>query len=426
MDRGIRIMLLFFRTLKARLAIALLIFLPLGALATDGNPTLSLRGFGTFAASGTDTNQIAFRRDSTQANGVTRSWGIKPDSRLGLQLDVNFDATWHAAVQWVARDHAGDFLEQNLDWAFLRWRPRDDLDLRIGRLGFDVFMLSDYRNVGYAYPWIRPPHEFYAGLLPYHFDGADISQKLTLGNGLLTLKGFGGYASYSVPGLPNVADLGSLVAGGSLAYERGNWRARLGYGYAKTKTELPLQKTLYDALGNPQVNALWPGASALAREIRILDTAVQFSSVGLAYDDGTWLAQIEGSYIDSQVRSYPSVISGYLSLGRRLGKVTLYSLLGMSRSLQSTRAIPPLLVATPELQELRSSVGYLLNHNEVDEQSVSVGVRWDLYDNIALKAQWDHFWLGQNGTQLWVEPSLLSDPTPSTVNVWSLGVDFVF
>jgi hypothetical protein len=100
-------------------------------------------------------------------------------------------------VQWVARNHAGAFFEQNLEWAYLRWRPWNDLDLRVGRLGLDVFLLSDYRNVGYAYPWMRPPQEFYAPLFPYHLDGADIAQRFHLGEGFLTLKS-------SVPQLPTL------------------------------------------------------------------------------------------------------------------------------------------------------------------------------------------------------------------------------
>jgi hypothetical protein len=81
-------------------------------------------------------------------------------------------------------------------------------------------------------------------------------------------------------------------------------------------------------------------------------------------------------------------------------------------------------VPAPALIGYRNFVDGLLNKNGVDEKSVSLGLRWDIYENIALKAQWSHYWLGQNGTQLWLEPP--SGPTPAEVNVWSLGVDFVF
>ncbi|BBL76014.1 porin [Methylomagnum ishizawai] len=408
-------------TWKPGLAAALL---ALPAATSADTPTWSFKGFGTLGVSGTDTDLIQFRRDTTQGNGVTRTWGVDPDSRLGLQLDVDFGPSWRAGVQWVARNHAGQFIEQNLDWAFLRWSPEENLDLRFGRLGFDVFMLSDYRNVGYAYPWMRPPHEFYASLPTYHFDGMDLSRKIPLGGGHLTAKSFVGYASYTVPSFLFDLDLGAVIVGGSLGYERGNWRARLGYNYAKTKTDLPIQP-LYAALDNPWVNVVWPGANTYPGKIAPMNKDLHYFSAGLAYDDGGWLAQLEASYTDSQVVSFPSVASGYLSLGRRAGPVTVYTLLGISETLHSATALPRPWLATPEVDLLWRTVDSLINANGVDEKSVSLGLRWDVYENIDLKAQWSHYWLGRNGAQLWVEPAL-SAPTPGQVDVWSLGVDFVF
>lgn len=407
------------------LLLTVLLFASTSATPAEQNtPSLTIKGFGTAGISGTDTDRLKFRRNTSEDTGVDRSAGFDIDSRLGLQLDAEFSESWHAAVQWVARSHPGDFVEQNLDWAFLRWRPQPDLDLRLGRLGFDVFLLSDYRNVGYAYPWIRPPHEFYAGLPIYHFDGADIAKKFSVGDGYLTLKSFGGYAFYQVPtAFSQIFDAESVLAGGSLAYEQGSWRARIGYVYTENISALPLQP-LVAAVNDPLVRSLWPGGASVVNSLSVNDKAVQFSSIGLAYDDGVWLAQLEGAYIDSEVASYPSVANGYLSLGRRFDSLTVYSLLGIAESLHARVDVPQPLVPAPALIGYRNFVDGLLNKNGVDEKSVSLGLRWDIYENIALKAQWSHYWLGQNGTQLWLEPP--SGPTPAEVNVWSLGVDFVF
>lgn len=102
------------------------------ALAKDSYPDFTIKGFGTMGASGTDTDRLAFRSDIKQTPGVTKSWGFDTDTRMGLQVDADINKSWHAMTQWVARNATGDFLEQNLDWAFLRWRPRDDLDIRAG------------------------------------------------------------------------------------------------------------------------------------------------------------------------------------------------------------------------------------------------------------------------------------------------------
>lgn len=408
------------------LTAAFLLVGTMAAFAKDTYPNFTVKGFGTLGAGGTDTDRLGFRRNIKQTPGATDNWGYAIDSRLGLQLDVDINESWHAAAQWVARNNTGDFFEQNLDWFFLRWRPVDDLDIRVGRLGFDVFMLSEYRNVGYAYLWMRPPHEFYAGLPVDHFDGADIAKKFEVGDGTLTIKAFGGYSFFQVPttGSSKSAEQGLTVAGGKLAYEYGNWNARIGYNYSLNNNELAPLQPLLDALNSAPVNAVWPGAQSLVQQISSKNKAVHFSSIGLAYDDGLWLAQMEASYIHSDVGTYPSVASGYFSAGRHFGKVTLYSLFGISESLNSRVELSNPLFPVPAVVELRNAADQVLNNNGVDEKSVSLGLRWDVSEHIDLKTQLSHYWLGNNGAALWLKPA--SGPIPDTVNVWSVGMDFVF
>jgi hypothetical protein len=389
----------------------------------------SFKAFGTLGAVGTDTDQLGFRRDYTQDTAATRDWSVAIDSRLGLQIDADYGNTLHAAVQFVARNHAGAFVEQNLEWAYLRWRPRDDLDLRIGRLGLDVFLLSDYRNVGYAFPWIRPPEEFYFPLFPYHFDGADIAQRFGLGEGFLTVKGFAGYNLTDVlPSYSPVFGLETLMFGGSLAFESGDWRTRLGYAQLRALNDtlqVPTLRTLFNTLQNPLINALWPGAAALGNDFSIQGRQIQYTSVGLAYDDGLWPIQAEAAYIHSEANQLPGMANAYLSVGRRFGAVTLYSLFGIAESLHAHADVPEPLVPAPDLVSLRNYVDGLLNGNHMDQKSLSVGLRYDVYENIAVKAQWGHFWLGNGSTLFWLDPTV-SSPGAIEVNVWSFGVDFVF
>ena len=191
--------------------------------------SVSIKGFGSLSIVGTDTNTIGFYRDRSQAHNIKDSWGVTPDSRLGLQLDVNFNQTLQMTLQWVTRDHAGDFFEQNLEWAFLRWHPLSDLDIRVGCLGTDVFLSSDYRNLSYSYPWMRPPYEFYGTIPIYHYDGFDTAKRYTINNGYLTLKMFAGYSTNQLISNPGNAlfDFNAPVAGGNLTYEYNNWRTKL-------------------------------------------------------------------------------------------------------------------------------------------------------------------------------------------------------
>jgi hypothetical protein len=129
--------------------------------AGDQYPGWSVSGFGSFGYVGTDTNSLGFIRNRTQTKSATKSGkgggGVTTGSRLAIQLDINFNESWRTTVQWIARDHAGDFFEQNLELAFIGWRPTYDLDIRAGCLALDTFLISDHRNVGFSYPWKHPP-----------------------------------------------------------------------------------------------------------------------------------------------------------------------------------------------------------------------------------------------------------------------------
>jgi hypothetical protein len=394
-----------------------------GAMAAGTDTRVSLKGFGSFGATRTDTNNIAFRRDITQSEGATKSWRIDTDSRLGLQVDFDATDTVHLGVQWVARSHAGNFAEQNLDWAYLRWRPRPDIDVRIGRLGFDTFALSDFRNVGYTYPWIRPPHEFYAPLAPYHFDGADIKGRFSWANGVLTLKANAGHSFLQVPDEDsNVTDASLVVAGSTLTYERDPWQARLGYQYSITVSD-QTDEELRTSLDSPMVNAVWPGARSLIDDVST-DAVTHYSSAGLAYDDGVNTAQLEVAYTHTDTNFFPSFVSGYFNFGRRFDRLTLYALVGVAETLSYRVDVPQAVAPIPEIVALRDGLDTALNNNGIDQKSFSLGTRWDARENVALKFQWGHYWFGDDGTKLWTERQL--DAIPDEVNVWSVGVDFVF
>ena len=400
----------------------LLLCVTLQVHADDSYPNWSLKGFGTLAFTGTDSKNLGFYRDTSQTQDVTQAWGISTDSSLGIQIDASISPTLHATAQWIARDHSGNFFEQNLEWAFLRWLIDDDLTLRIGRLGVDVFLLSDYRNVGYAYPWMRPPHEFYAYLGVYHFDGMDVTKKWNVGDGTLSLKSFAGYShnQYQDKVTAHTIDFDFAIAGANVLYETGDWRFRASYGIAHNLSEPT--KQLLNAMNDPLVKAFYPQISQLTSKVGFQNTDNHFYSLGVAYDDGVWLAQTEASYI---IFAHDAdIASGYLSVGRHFDKFTFYSLLGITKNFYKNVNVPQPAFPVPALLQLQQTVDSAINQIGMDEKSVSLGVRWDFYSNMAFKTQWSHYWLGDNGKYLWMKPA--SGASSDSVNVWSVGIDFTF
>ncbi len=395
------------------------------AFAENSDSIFSFKGFGTLAVTGTDTDAIGFRRDTSTSHGATKSWSIPTDSRLGLQIDANFNDDFSATAQWVLRDRSGQFFEQNLDLAFLRWNINPDFYIRLGRVSPDIFLLTDHRNVGYAYPWMRSPHEFYGPLPIYHYDGLDITKKIELGDGFLTLKLFGGYSHNQVPRFGDniTIEQGGTIFSSSAVYNKGDWTSRLSYSQYDVTHDSSGLNLLRQTLSNPVVNFIWPDIKSVVPRLQSIGTTVRFSEIGVAYDDGFWLGQAEASYIDTDSSFFPSMANGYFSLGRRFSSLTLYTLLGISKSLNNKTNIPKLLFPDPTLVALQKTLNNTFNNN-IDEKSISLGLRWDFYTNMAFKVQWSHYWLGNNGTQNWIADPAQSPP--DEVNVFSTGIDFVF
>lgn len=199
-----------------------------GALAHDH---LQLSGFGSVAYSHDDGRDIGFMRDITQPVPPDRDGSWRSDSILGLQAAYRFSPTLEAVSQAVLR-HRVDYKPRSIvEWAFVAWRPNEHLDLRAGRMGVDVFLLSDYRNVGYAQPWIRPPREFYGWIPLGSVDGIDAAWKFDLAGMRWTAKAQFGRSATEVPlteddsfrfRVDRLRDL-------TLLAERNAWQFKAGY-----------------------------------------------------------------------------------------------------------------------------------------------------------------------------------------------------
>lgn len=80
------------------------------------------------------------------------------DTSFGLNASAAVSKRWRVAAQFYS-PLGGDSV--TLDWAFATYRASDELSFRAGKIKYPGNLVSEYYNVGYAYPWIRPPQEIY-------------------------------------------------------------------------------------------------------------------------------------------------------------------------------------------------------------------------------------------------------------------------
>jgi hypothetical protein len=163
-----------------------LLALPLSGQAVD----LNWSAFGTvgYAISDQPYNYQRF---------ISNHGTFKRDSIFGAQIDVKFNHQWGAAVQAkiTPSDHSDTELSGFLSWAFISWRPTDDLLIRAGKLRVPLMLNTENQDVGATYDWARLPIEVYSIAPTTDFTGFSLSKSWFVQDIDLTLEGYTGVAS---------------------------------------------------------------------------------------------------------------------------------------------------------------------------------------------------------------------------------------
>ena len=151
----------------AKFLLALTLALPLSSHALD----INWSGFGTVGATISDQPYKYQRFIDDQGT-------FKRDSILGAQVDLKFNQQWGAAVQAkiAPSDHNDTQWQGFLSWAFISWRPTDDLLIRAGKLRVPLMLNTENQDVGATYDWVRLPVEVYSIAPTTDFVGLSLSK----------------------------------------------------------------------------------------------------------------------------------------------------------------------------------------------------------------------------------------------------------
>jgi hypothetical protein len=131
----------------------------------------------------------------------------------------------------------------------------------------------------------------------------------------------------------------------------------------------------------------------------------------VVYDQGPLNIQFMLNQIKQDSPAYADSKAGYVQAAYRFRSVTPY--LGISRSLTSRDQLP----------SLDGITSMLVAQSYLDQHTYTLGGRWDVHKNIALKAQVD--WIRGTPASLF----LVKNPNPGwdgNMTVFSLALDFVF
>ena len=378
--------------------------------ATSWDPAFAFSGFGTLGYVQTNTDTALYAGPG-QAGGASKDGTAGVDSKIGGQVNLKANNVFSATVQALSQRNGEGNFKPAIEWAFAKAQVTPDLGVRVGRIGAPLFMVSDFRSIGYSNLWVRTPLEVY-GQVPYsHFDGADAIYQTTLGSTTLTTQLFGG-KSDDVASTIHVHIRKQLGLNVTAEFENG-LTLRAGTAHGKltvdNTTVLPLLAGLRQAT-----------FTGVADQIEATDKDAWFSGIGLGWDHENWVANLE--YTKRKTASYVSSTTGWeATLGYRVGKFTPYAVVSQLK-VDSSNVDNIVPTTVPQLAPLAGFVNQLLARQDLAQKTGAAGVRWDVWKNIALKAQYDR-----------VKPAgtvglfnRVTGTLPGAVSVYSVAADFVF
>lgn len=398
---------------------------------TSPDGQFRLSGFGTLGVSRTSTNDALFNYPG-QGGGADKKASLNPDSKIALQGSYKFTPTLSATTQLMMKYDADGEYVPNPEWVFAKWQPTSALSVRGGRMGAPFFMVSDFRDVGYANTTVRPNLDVYGQVPVSYFDGADAAYQLDVGSVTLTSTLWAGNAKSdfssalrrsgaAVP--PTEVRIDHAVGLNVLAEFSSGYALRVGHMQGKLTTKSALAQSVMAAARS----ILAPDAAqSVVDTVTTDDTKATFSGIGFTVDRDNVVAAAEFTKRKVNKGYIADTTGWYVMGGYRVGAFLPYVSFSKLKVDDPNTAVPS--TAGP----LANSVNSILNTQKISQRTTSVGVRWDVVRNVALKAQYDRVSKPANSNGLF----LVADPATASaqsflankkdINVFTVSMDFVF
>ncbi len=377
-------------------------------LASAALPEIDISGFGTGGMAVTDTGKAEFGRLEQQPVGANNEGDVGVDSLFALQGTVHLTDMFSATVQGMARRMFSTGFQLDVPVFFVKAQVTRDVAVRAGRIELPVFMNSDYRQVGYANTWVRPPIEVYGQIPLDSDDGVDLLYRKTVGPADISAQAFYGKTDVAFSGVAIQSrknwGVNANVTVGPLTLRAGRNQS------AFTATSANITQVL------TAVNAA--GFTALANQLNPLNVPFKFTDFGFRFDETHFT--IQGEVTKATAGGFVSSTEGqYLLVGYRLEKFTPYAIYSRQKvtSERTDKTIPRFGALIP----LALGVDQLINSIGADQHTFAAGVRWDVRESVDLKLQVDRVSFQGNGLFINVQPGF-----HGPVTVGSLTLDFVF
>ena len=394
---------------------------------------VTFNGFATIAVTTHSNDDILYR--SSLVNRPRPSPSLAPDSVLGGQLNYYISDRWDAVAQVVLQDPGDTSLSNYLEMAFIRYRPTRDWSFKAGRINSNLYMLSEFKPVGYAQIWSRPPLEFYSNAsVVSNIDGIEVVHSQDIGNGFLELGVIAGQTQPRLKGSTGRlrADFEELISL-SARYTWNEWQFKSTYARGRVDDPLIPQFDVFEQQVAAVPAFLWPQKDEVISRFSGDGDIIQYLAGGMKYDDERWNIQAEVGTLDVDWLLFTSMRFGYFSAAYYYDEFTPFLAVSgaQSKDMDFRFAMPSLPVGTPP--ELAVGIAGIITGSNttitdllVDQYSLTAGINWHFYPSWVAKAQLDHVRMDNPGTGLFGNNALIGQTSSEIMNVITLSVSTVF
>ena len=321
--------------------------------------------------------------------GYNKRVSLKQQSLIGLQADYQITNNLSATAQFIG--HTAQGRNSGIEWLYLTYEPTRATQIKIGKQRTPFFNYSDSIDIGFAYPWITLPQQVYKTYFFSTFDGVLANYQWSGKKIAFDIEGYWGSFDDSVYTIGNFGDSSSNVGTellvnandlrgliGTVTFD--SWILRASYHTTDTFIDITKLKELshvLDELGFTQT------ANSLSS-----DGQIEFYQVAASYENMNYFFRLEMTEMHTESSTIPDIDGFFMAAGYHYYPFLSYVSFAKNSSSYGLPIHEIPIGSDPQLDVLAATYQNVMSQLPFDSsQSITLGTRWDIKANFALKAE---------------------------------------
>lgn len=402
----------------------------LTALASSPAQAIQFDGFMTAGAA-----KIVSIDDADKGNiyigglgdrGISEDLSFEKDTRFGLQISSDVTENMSVVAQLLGRGDQGNF-NAVIEWAYVDYEFHETTSIHVGKIKQPVYLVNDYVEVGYAYPWIRPPQEVYLLNNPLNtVNGIELLLQFPVGPGTLSFQPYLGSNRDDIPNsqggffeAENIYGIDVKYAGRGYSVHASNFQCDVKT-FGGFSTQSPFGSVDVDLNGTGDCNV---------------------TAAGLTFDIANFVVYAEWTdrtTTDTLSRAFGDTEAYYATLGYRIGKflphITYASITGKASTVGLSTGNGAVTPSPGNPAPLPP--GFSLNFPVPIQTSITAGLRYEVNDSAALKFEYQVIDVEQDPSELMsanqafnyglFNTNFTQSPPQNDVGIASIALDVIF